>query len=495
MLSMEEHKIIKILYEKGMSIRRISKIMNISRNTVRKYIKRKEPPKYGSSNLNKDDNITKPGRSKSKWEKYRDEIIDMYYNKKFIGTRIYEELKEKGAEGSLNGLYDYLKKIKKNDIAKKVRARFETKPGKQIQFDWSDYVVKIDGVHRKIYVYIIILAWSRYKFCIGSYNKNQESIFVSIEKALRDFGGVTEEILTDNAKQMVIEANPKKFMYNQQYVRFLSYYDMIPKVCKIKHSWTKGKVENPFSYLEEHFIKGNEFKDLKEFNERLKAFTSEWNNKKNQGINEIPSKRYEIEKEYLKELPTYEYVGVEYKWRKVSNDCLISYGGNRYSVPYVYAFDYVWIKNELGEEIKIYSQKGKLIAKHRIPETKGNTIINKDHYKGLIKRTNNSSKYIKEKFIQYFPRRRSYLETVEMKSNGWKRQINKILDLLEIYKQEDIEKAIESSIRHNVYSYNYIIAYMREHCDIEYKEYTTIFNKNIEITGIQRSLKYYEEIT
>ena len=297
MITMDEFTTIKLLNSKGVSIRQIAKLLNLSRNTVRKYLRTSAPPTYQIKTSTEKGNLllTTISPGKSKWEKYEKQITDMYYNKKFIGSRIFEELKEKGAEGSLSGFYEYLRKIKKQDIAKKVRARFETGHGKQSQFDWSDYVVKIGDEYRKVYVYQTILSWSRYKYNIGSYNKNQNSIFEAMESAFENFGGVTEEILTDNARQMVTNPNPKKFEYNQQYVRFLNYYGISPSVCKIRHSWTKGKVENPFKYLEEHFLKGNEFKSLEEFNIRLKEFTEKWNKKKHRGINEIPYERYKTE--------------------------------------------------------------------------------------------------------------------------------------------------------------------------------------------------------
>ncbi len=81
---------IKVLHNRGVSIRQIAKQLMISRNTVRKYLSTEDPPHY--------EKTAKYG-PKSKWEKWRKEIIEMYYNKKFVGSRIFEELKKKGAEG------------------------------------------------------------------------------------------------------------------------------------------------------------------------------------------------------------------------------------------------------------------------------------------------------------------------------------------------------------------------------------------------------------
>ncbi len=503
MINMDEFTTIKLLHKKGKSIRQIAKDLKISRNTVKKYLKSDNPPAYNSNRQNTRDDILfgMIKSTKSKWEKYREDIVNMYYNKNFIGSRIYEELKKKNADGSLSGFYQFFKRIKENNIAKKVRARFETAPGKQSQYDWSDYKVQFCDGFRKVYVHHIILCWSRYKYFIGSYNKNQASIFCAIEKAFNKFGGVTEELLTDNAMQLVRKAAPNNFEYNQEYLRFMHYYGVEPRVCKIRHSWTKGKVENPFYYLEQHFIKGNVFIDLDDFNQRLEEFTdNKFNRRHHTGINDIPFERYKKEKEYLKSLPVRGYVGDKMKWVKVRNDCLISFGGNKYSVPYIYAFNHVWLKEEFGDKLMIYSQKGNLIAEHRIPAKNGQINIKKEHYEGLNKKNINNSNYLKQEFLNQFKGYENYLESIiAQKRNNWKRHINKILELIEIYKVEDIKEGLKTSINYNVYSYEFILGYMREHYDINYQDYLRkvgVRNEGIqlEFSDIRRSLKEYEEV-
>ena len=64
--------------------------------------------------------------TKSKWSEYEEKIIHMYYVKKFIGSRIYEELKKLGAKGSKTGFYEYFKKIKKQNNSKKIHQRYDS---------------------------------------------------------------------------------------------------------------------------------------------------------------------------------------------------------------------------------------------------------------------------------------------------------------------------------------------------------------------------------
>ena len=47
MLNNEEYMQVKILFKQGKSIREISRVMKISRNTVRRYLKVEHKPPYG----------------------------------------------------------------------------------------------------------------------------------------------------------------------------------------------------------------------------------------------------------------------------------------------------------------------------------------------------------------------------------------------------------------------------------------------------------------
>ena len=107
---MDEWITIKTLYNKGYSIRKIAKTLHKSRNTIRKYIKENNAPKYTK---------TEKYITKSKWSQYEENIIHMYYMKKFIGSRIYEELKKLGAKVLKLDFMNILKKLKNKIIQKK----------------------------------------------------------------------------------------------------------------------------------------------------------------------------------------------------------------------------------------------------------------------------------------------------------------------------------------------------------------------------------------
>lgn len=72
-------------------------MLGISKNTVKKALDSSEFPRY-----------KRVREVEKKIDKFTDAIIDMYYNKDYIGTRIFDELKKLGYEGSINGVYRFL---------------------------------------------------------------------------------------------------------------------------------------------------------------------------------------------------------------------------------------------------------------------------------------------------------------------------------------------------------------------------------------------------
>ena len=107
-----------------------------------------------------------------------------------------------------------------------------------------------------------------------------------------------------------------------------------------------------------------------------------WNNKVNkkthQTINQIPFER--LRDEHLSPLPR-EYIIDKINMIKVEKDCLISYGGNRYSVPAEYVHKHVTVV-ALDNTLTIY-YLSKQIVLHK------NTMnVNKNYYKSsTVKQT------------------------------------------------------------------------------------------------------------
>lgn len=70
--------------------------------------------------------------------------------------------------------------------------------------------------------------------------------------------------------------------------------------------------------------------------------------------------------------------------RKVEKDCLISYAGNKYSVPSEYACKYVTVV-VLDNMLAAYYE-GKQVALHLLSYHKNTMTVNKQHYRKMLVR-------------------------------------------------------------------------------------------------------------
>lgn len=485
---MDEITTIHTLSNKGRSINNIAKILGISRNTVRKHLRNKTSLGF-DSNLNSE--LKDP--SKSQWHLYYDQILKMLLQEGFCGTRIFDELREMGAQGNKSSFYEYLKWIRSHDSSSKARARFETEPGEQAQWDWAVYNVKIGHATRKVYVCSIILGYSRYRYSIGSFDCSLPTIFEFLNQAFNYFGGSCRELLMDNAKQMVTNPNRKSFCWNTRFLKCMAHYNIEPKACLVKHSWTKGKIENPFRYLENHFIKGGDFSDLDDFNNQLREFTDKVNHKNHQGINTSPSELFNLEKEFLTPLPKDNFFDSQVVIRKVRNDCLINYQSNQYSVPYTYALQTVIVYEYLGNKLIIESSHGARIAIHDVCTEKGRRIIDPNHFAGLI------DKYAKSgciaTFHKTFPDDAKMLDDLQsLSSKNWKSFLSQSMRMLDLYQPNQVKQALAYCIEIQITNVSILKAYLSNHFDVVAPTNDiALLNKNINhsMEGVKRNLRDY----
>ena len=69
--------------------------------------------------------------------------------------------------------------------------------------------------------------------------------------------------------------------------------------------------------------------------------------------------------------------------RLVSKDCLISYRGSRYSVPWRYARKPVVVKQPVGGQTLTLVAQDAVLATHPLSPTAGRLVIDPAHYVGL----------------------------------------------------------------------------------------------------------------
>jgi len=482
-IELEDWISIKNLKLKNPSLgtRQIAKQLRLSRNTVKKALQSNSPPKY------KRDSKINPSIAL-----FKDYIDEMILLKKLKGSRVLNEIKSKGYKGSKSSFYRYISKIRTEE--KRTYQRYETAPAEQAQFDWSVYSVVINGIKTKVYIFTYILSFSRYRIYEASLSENQSSVFEAIENSIFQIGGAAEKLLTDNARCFVNNASRDNFHWNERYLAFAGYYGIKPQRSLPAHPWSKGKVENPFKYIENHFIDGNQFSSFEQFITKLKQFQEEVNNRLHQTTKARPIDLLEQEKPLLVNLPQSRYVSIKEQARKVTADCLISFGGNRYSLPYIFASKEVWIKVSKGYLLQIYSSNNLLIATHQISTEKGKVIIDKEHYKNHKVECGNL-KRITDCFIELFPQEQWFLDKLKtQKKINPQYHLTQLLELANYYPKEQIKAAFKVARDYNTYSYIFIKGYLERYSQPKDEQPVLLLGlpKQQTTINIKRPLSYYK---
>lgn len=374
MVTVEQWQRIRHLKALGWSERRIAEEVELNRRTVVRALKSAEPPQYKR-------HATIP----SPLEPWQAEV-EAALRRGLRGSRVLRDLREAGYTGSRSAFYERWTALTAAAKTPPAACRFETDPGEQAQFDWAEYTLALGGVAHKLYVYALVLGFSRRVHWFPSLACNQEAVFEGMEAGFQHFGGVCRFVVIDNPKVFLYHHRGPEIRWNPNFQRFAGYYRFQPIACTPRHPQGKGKVENPFQHLEELFLRGREWSDWAQFQSELAIFEGEWEQRVHGTTKVPPVTRFAEECAALLPLPPRPFLGWHEEFRKVSKDCLIAFAGVRYSVPWPYAGKQVLVRQSQGREVAVFAPSGQLLVRHLLRPSGSPPVLLSEHYAGLRRR-------------------------------------------------------------------------------------------------------------
>jgi len=315
-------------------------------------------------------------------DKYKDIIEEKMKIKGMKISSLYNYLcEEEGYIGKYNTLTNY---IRKHGIAKPAKENgkimYETAPGEQLQFDWVEDIKLVlkSGEVVTFNVFSAELAFSRMHYYIFSLTKTKEDVLLCLVKTFKYFNGVTKTTLTDNMSSIVHDGK-----FCNEIKELAKDFNFQLKKCKVRHSWTKGKVEVRNKFMKWLIPYNNELETIEDIIKIIKKINKKVNERINARINTKPILVYQKEKEYLQPLPSKEIINNYYNLMrpvKVSKLSTIYYKGCQYSVPEKFINKTLKIK-ESDNKLYIYDNTD-LVRWHEI---NNNTInYNKNDYEELL---------------------------------------------------------------------------------------------------------------
>ncbi|APT73073.1 hypothetical protein BG95_08635 [Thermosipho sp. 1063] len=131
------------------------------------------------------------------------------------------------------------------------------------------------------------LGYSRYCYFEYRQSKTQQDIFECLINAFKTTGGVPQKILFDNMKSVVdITESGRKI--NNKMKAFAADFGFKIKLCKPRHSYTKGKVDSANKFLNWLLAYDYAFENEEELKDIIRRINKKVNTQLNQATNVPP---------------------------------------------------------------------------------------------------------------------------------------------------------------------------------------------------------------
>lgn len=367
----ERHKIMDI----KPNYSELARKMNCDRRTVANYYSRTT----SSSN--------KQQKKKSILSDYIPTIEDKIDNCSASAMSIFKYIQKKGYIGGYGLVKKHVREYRNNKM-KKATMRFETHPGLQAQVDWKESKTMISkhGVIFEINIFLYVLGYSRVKYLELTFDRKQATLFKCLCNAFNYTSGVPKQILFDNMKTVVDQSRSHmaSVVLNTKFEYFAKDIGFDALACMPYRPQTKGKVEALAKLTNRLDVYNYEFNDENDLISIVRELNYDLNHEVSQAINDKPINRLEKEKEHLNPIPDDQIIETYTSLQKtysVSKESMITYKGNKYSVPTYYIGKVVQlkVKNDL---LQIFFDTD-MIAQHYI--TKDYLNYKKEHVIEILK--------------------------------------------------------------------------------------------------------------
>jgi len=192
MLSHNQRTAILELHAQGISKREISRVLKVSRLTVRKVLR---------SQSSAVPLLHRPEKAAA----FRQQILELLAKCKGNLVRVHEELAaQHGAQMSYPALTAFCRRHGIGQTPKEPSGHYAFEPASETQHDTSPHEAEIAGKMRSIQSASAVLCYSRMIFFQGYPRFQRFDCKVFLTEALRYFGGATTTMMIDNTHVVVL---------------------------------------------------------------------------------------------------------------------------------------------------------------------------------------------------------------------------------------------------------------------------------------------------
>ena len=448
---------IQAMKEQGFSIRQVSRMIRVSRNTIRKYWEM-DPEEYAGAykTVNRMTALTAYEQIIVKW-------LEAYPCMTAAQVRNWLEERHKldASERTVRRLVSKLREdygIARSIEPKREYEAVEELPmGYQLQLDFGEKSVRDAYSSRYIKLYFVVFTLSYSRYMWGTFQPRPFSsadLVSALYECFDYFGGTPRQLVYDQDSIIVVSENGGDIIHTQAFAAFLAESKMDVRACRKSDPETKGLVESSVKYVKGNFMENRLYMGIDIWNQSFEGWLDQVAKRKHGTTKRRPVDMFTEEREHL--LPIYGIAPAkiaEEMNRIVRKDNTVWYLSNRYSVPYgTYAADKEVSLNVEDGKLQIINRVGDTLATHEICEEKGRLIKLPSHRRDRSERVkelrDRAAALLGEEF-------RGYLEILcEKKPRYVKEQLGIVLAACETYGRGSVLDAMRYCEDLELYSAN-----------------------------------------
>jgi len=353
-LRMDKRELIIKYRKEGKAIKQIARLLGISKNTVKVYIRQDETYKQSDSGYGFDhaDHTVLPIESEADQDLRREQELQMllgdYYKElsKVGVTRhlLWTEYKASHPDGF--SYSRFCRKLKAYRNQQEVTLRLEHEAAYRLSVDYTGkkiaYVDTTTGEEKYAEVLVCTMPHSAYTFAYAVASQRQEDFIEGINAALLYMGGLPKVIQSDNLKSFVIKADRYEPTFNQLCVQMSSYYGVEIEATRSGKPKDKASVERHVAIIYNKIfgpLREHAFTSIEQINQAFEPLIKKLNAANFQGKDYSREDVFvKNEKPNLSSLPCQMFEVQRSTTAKVQMNYHVILGEDRhqYSVPYTY---------------------------------------------------------------------------------------------------------------------------------------------------------------
>lgn len=307
------------LAQQATSLREISRLLHLSRNTVRRVLR--EPPDASAPT-----GALAPA--------LQGQLAQVYARAKGNAVRMGQILAD---EHDLHPPYSTLTRwVRQGELRAPAKrsGQYHFEPGQEMQHDTSPHRVVVAGKLITAQCAGLTLAYSRRLFMQYYPNFTRFEAKDFLVRAAQFMDGVGTRCVIDNTSIMLAGGAGPDAVFAPEMAAFARALGFRFMAHRINHPDRKARIERPFAWIEGNFLPGRTFCDFADLNAQALAWCIEVANAKpKRSLGMSPEAAYVMEKPYLTRLPVVLPAVYEVLDRVVDLYGFVSVDTNRYSLP------------------------------------------------------------------------------------------------------------------------------------------------------------------